>query len=99
MAPVYPIKNNPYLSPPIATAYAVIAARPGVTPLQSLSAREREVLHLVVAGQTSARIASRLGLSPKTVDTYRSRLMYKLGLNDLPSLVKFAIQHSLTALE
>ena len=89
----------PYLSPPIATAYAMIPARPGVSPLQSLSAREREVLHLMVAGQTSARIASRLGLSPKTVDTYRRRLMHKLGLNDLPSLVKFAVQHRLTTLE
>jgi len=38
-------------------------------------------------------------LSPKTVETYRSRLMRKLGISDLPGLVKFAIQHGLTPLE
>jgi len=88
-----------YLSQKIALARDAIWARPGVSPLQSLSVREREILPLVVAGQTSAQIAVLLGLSPKTVETYRSRLMHKLGLNDLPSLVKFAIQHGILALE
>lgn len=69
------------------------------SPLERLSPREREVLQLVVEGMTSAEIAEILFLSPKTVDTYRSRLMQKLGVNDLPMLVKFAIQHGLTPLE
>ena len=69
------------------------------SPLARLSPREREVLQLVVEGRSSAEIASALGLSIKTVETYRTRLMHKLGISDLPSLVKFAIQHGLTPLE
>jgi DNA-binding NarL/FixJ family response regulator len=68
-------------------------------PLARLSPREWEVLQLVVEGKSSTEIADMLFLSPKTVETYRSRLMQKLGLHDLPSLVKFAIQHGLTPLE
>jgi DNA-binding NarL/FixJ family response regulator len=67
--------------------------------LDRLSLREREILQLVVEGKSSAEIAKVLSLSPKTVETYRSRLMRKLGLKDLPSLVKFAIQHGLTSPE
>ena len=68
------------------------------SPLDRLSAREREILQLIVEGKSSAEIAALLPLPPKTVETYRSRLMHKLGLGDLPSLVKFAIQHGLTPL-
>lgn len=70
--------------------------RRGAGPLASLSARERQVLQLVVEGRTSAEIAARLHLSPKSVETYRSRVMRKLGVDDLPALVKFAIQHGIT---
>ncbi len=69
------------------------------SPLEHLSNREREVLQLVVEGKSSAEIAEILCLSRKTVETYRSRMMRKLGIRDLPSLVKFAIQHGLTQLE
>jgi DNA-binding NarL/FixJ family response regulator len=69
------------------------------SPLARLSPRERQVLQLVVEGKPSAEIAGILSLSLKTVETYRSRLMHKLGISDLPSLVKFAIQHGLTPLE
>jgi len=68
-------------------------------PLETLSNREREVLQLTVEGKTGAEIAEILYLSPKSVETYRSRLMRKLNLNNLPELVKFAIQHGLTPLE
>jgi DNA-binding NarL/FixJ family response regulator len=68
------------------------------SPLSKLSSREREILQLVVEGKSSADIAQTLFLSPKTVDTYRSRLMQKLGINDLPGLTKFAIQHGITTL-
>jgi len=60
---------------------------------------KREVLQLVVEGKSSAIIAESLSLSPKTIETYRSRLMQKLDINDLPSLVRFAIQHGLTPIE
>jgi DNA-binding NarL/FixJ family response regulator len=66
-------------------------------PLERLSAREMEVLKLVVEGNTSMEVASRLGLSPKSIDTYRSRLMSKLDLDDLTALVKFAIRRGLTS--
>jgi len=69
------------------------------SPLARLSPREREVLQLVAEGRSSAEIAALLHLSPKTIETYRSRLMQKLGLSDLPSLVRFAIQHGLTPLD
>jgi RNA polymerase sigma factor (sigma-70 family) len=69
------------------------------SPLARLSPREREILQLVVEGKTSAEIAHILSLSSKTVETYRSRLMEKLGIGDLPGLIKFAIQHGLTPLE
>jgi DNA-binding NarL/FixJ family response regulator len=68
----------------------------GAGPIDSLSARERQVLQLVVEGHSSAQIAALVHLSPKSVDTYRSRLMRKLGVDDVTALVKFAVQHGLT---
>jgi DNA-binding CsgD family transcriptional regulator len=61
--------------------------------LDRLSQRERSVLALVVEGKPSVEIARRLTLSPKTVETYRSRLMGKLGVHNVAELVRFAIQH------
>jgi DNA-binding NarL/FixJ family response regulator len=69
------------------------------SPLETLSPREREILQLVAEGKTSQEIAERLSISPKTVDTYRSRLMRKIGVEDMAGLVKFAIQHGVIALE
>lgn len=66
------------------------------SPLEKLSLREREILQLLTEGKTSAEIARIIFISPKTVDTYRSRMMKKLGIKGLPSLIKFAIQHGLT---
>lgn len=66
-------------------------------PLEPLSAREREVLRYTVEGRTIAETAQQLGLSPKSVETYRSRMMTKLGIEDLPALVKFAIRHGITS--
>ncbi len=65
-------------------------------PLEQLSGRERQVLQLIVDGHTSAQVSERLGLSPKSVDTYRSRIMAKLDIGDMPTLVKFAIRHRIT---
>ena len=68
-------------------------------PLSRLSTREREVLQLLVEGKSNTKIAELLFLSQKTVETYRSHLMQKLGISDLPGLVKFAIQHRITTVE
>lgn len=72
------------------------ALEPVEDPLERLSAREMEVLKLVVDGMTSQQVARMLGLSPKSIDTYRSRLMTKLDVENLPSLVKFAVRRGLT---
>ena len=68
-------------------------------PLARLSAREREVLQLLAEGRTGAEIAQRLSLSQKTVETYRARLVEKLGIRDLAGLVRFAIQRGLVSLD
>jgi DNA-binding CsgD family transcriptional regulator len=65
------------------------------TSLEGLSPRERQVLKLVVEGRTSKEIAAIVGVQPGTVDTYRSRLMAKLELGDVASLVRFAIRSGL----
>ena len=64
-----------------------------------LTAREREILRLIVNGKSNAEAAAMLHLSPRSVETYRARLMEKLGIGDLPSLVKLAIRHGITTLE
>ena len=70
----------------------------GGNPLERITDRERQVLRLTVDGHTSNETAKLLGLSPKSVDSYRSRIMLKLGVGDLTRLVKFAIRHGLTTL-
>jgi DNA-binding NarL/FixJ family response regulator len=89
-----------YLSPRVAEIVAQgVTDRSGVSPLSSLSQREREIFKLVADGHSSAEIGTLLHLSPKTVDTYRSRLMQKLHVSDLAGVIKLAIQHGLTSLE
>lgn len=69
------------------------------SPLVRLTAREREVLQLVVEGNANTEIAARLHITPGSVKTYRKRIMIKLDIHDLPGLVKFAILHGIIALE
>ena len=63
-----------------------------------LSSREKEILKLVVEGKSSKAIGDALSISPKTVNSYRYRIMEKLNVRDLPGLVKIAIQNGLTEL-
>ena len=58
----------------------------------ALSSREREVIRLVALGHSSKEIARLLAISPRTVDTYRSRLMHKLGLHSVADVVRYAVQ-------
>jgi DNA-binding NarL/FixJ family response regulator len=67
--------------------------------LARLSSRERQVLQMIAEGRSVVDIAAVLSLSRKTVETYRWRMMEKLGLESLAALVKFAIQQGLTPLE
>ena len=64
-------------------------------PLAKLSPRERQIVAMVVKGLSSTAIGKHLHLSPKTVATYRSRLMAKLDVADVPALVRLAIRHKL----
>ena len=72
-----------------------LTAGDDATALSKLSARERQMAELVVRGKSSAQIGTLLHLSPKTVDSYRSRLMAKLGVADVPALVRFSIRTGL----
>jgi DNA-binding NarL/FixJ family response regulator len=65
------------------------------SPLHDLSPREREVLKLVVEGRTSREIAQTIGVKPTSVHTYRSRIMDKLEIYNIASLVRLAIRHGL----
>lgn len=90
-----------YLSRKIAdlAVDSYVSGRLANDPLETLSRREQQVLELVAAGKSSVEVGKLLSLSPKTVETYRSRVMEKLGLDDLFALVRFAIRHGLTPLE
>ena len=85
-----------YMSPALAESVPGLNSGHARSPVDSLSTRERQVLQLVVEGKTSSEIAGMIHLSPSSVQTYRSRLMMKLSVRDMPSLVKFALEHGLT---
>ena len=68
----------------------------GTPPAQEvLAPRERQVLQLVAEGHTSKAIAAKLGLSVKTVESYRARVMEKVGVHETAGLVRYAIRHGL----
>lgn len=64
-------------------------------PYGALSPREREVFHLVVAGRTTKDLARDLGISVKTADNHRCRLMEKLGVHNTAELVRYAARRGL----
>jgi DNA-binding NarL/FixJ family response regulator len=89
-----------YISPRFKPA-EVFSARGDSSPRrrhEKLSAREHQVFTLLVEGMRAKEIANQLDLSPKTVDTYRSNLMSKLNIHDVPGLVKYAIRKKLIPL-
>jgi DNA-binding NarL/FixJ family response regulator len=89
------IGGGSYLSPPLSEE-AVDRHRQrakGVSdPYDTLTRREREILQLVGEGYTSADIAARLVISPRTVETHRRHLVRKLGLSGQAALVRYALQ-------
>jgi DNA-binding NarL/FixJ family response regulator len=64
-------------------------------PLGILSARERQVFELLVRGHTNNSIARLLGISPKTVDTHRTKVLRKIGVHSIVDLVRFAARNQL----
>jgi len=86
--------------PPVATSLLLRRFRADddgddTTALAQLSVREREVLGLTAEGYSSREIGKKLFISPKTVDTYRSRIMRKLELTHRSELVRFALRAGL----
>lgn len=97
------LSGKTYLSPPMSEHLLgkFVGVRGSKTPVRSpidtLSDRELEVLHLLGDGQTTAQIADRLCLSVKTVETYREHLKQKLNLADGQKLMRYAIEWSLNS--
>jgi DNA-binding NarL/FixJ family response regulator len=91
-------EGRQFLSPEVAAAMASESTRSAQdkSPIERLSGRERDVLSRIIAGASSAAIAKSLSLSPKTIDTYRGRLMMKLGVGNRSALIRFAIENGLT---
>lgn len=67
----------------------------GGNPQDALTARQREILQLIAEGQSTKQIAKRLDVSAKTVETHRAQLMERLGIHDVPGLVRYAVRNGL----
>jgi DNA-binding NarL/FixJ family response regulator len=92
-----------YLSPPLSDraieVYQQRARASSLDRYETLTTREKEVLHLAAEGKTSAEIATRLGISGRTAETHRSNLMHKLDLHTQAELIRFAIRRGLVSVE
>lgn len=94
------LKGRRHLGPEVADlAMQSFTQQDGDDPLSALSPRERQIITMVVEGLSSAEIGTMLHLSPKTVATYRSRLMAKMGVGDVPALVRLAVRYKLVDAE
>jgi len=82
---------SPQVSRTVVTAYLGHADR----PLDPLTSREREILQRIAEGETTKEIAWRLELSAKTVESHRSRLMHKLDIHEMATLVRYTIRRGL----
>lgn len=92
--------NAVYLSPGVTATVVDVATSHVASPdLELLSAREREVLQLLVQGVPTREIARRLHLSVKTVGSHRARIMDKLTVDSIAALTKFAIREGLTSVD
>lgn len=97
------LAGRTYLSAPLSeraiAAYVERARERPADPYDSLTPREREVFQLVAEGLTTAAIAERLSISPRTAEVHRMNLMRKLGLNSHTDLVRFAIRRGVISLD
>jgi DNA-binding NarL/FixJ family response regulator len=64
-------------------------------PVDPLTSRERQVLQLIAEGKSTKDVAALLGVSVKTAESHRSRLMQKLDIHETASLVRYAVKHGL----
>jgi two-component system, NarL family, response regulator NreC len=84
-----------YLSPGISKALVEVYRGASDRTSDPLSVRERQVLKLIAEGKSTKDVASILGISAKTVETHRSRLMLKLDIHETASLVRYAVRRGL----
>lgn len=97
--------NERYLSPAIAhtvinqALISVQATRPEQVKSHNLTARQLEILRLIVRGKSTREIASGLGLSVKTVETHRSQIMKRLQIYDVAGLVLFCVRERIISLD
>jgi DNA-binding NarL/FixJ family response regulator len=84
--------GHPYLSAQVSQRLVQASER---SPEELLTERQREILVLLARGRASKEVAYTLGLSPKTVDVHRARIMERLGIHDLPSLTLYCIRHGM----
>jgi DNA-binding NarL/FixJ family response regulator len=92
------MRGQTYLTPRISQAVVEGFLREGNVdpdPLEALTARQREILQAIAEGKSTKEIAQILDLSAKTVETHRMRIMERLGIHDVPGLVRFAIRAGL----
>jgi DNA-binding NarL/FixJ family response regulator len=91
------VRGGSYFSPPVAKEIVEQLRTPkrGADPFSLLSAREREVLHLIAEGRSAKEIAGELSISTKTVEAHRTSLMRKLGVRKATELVRYALRHGL----
>jgi DNA-binding NarL/FixJ family response regulator len=95
-------RGGTFLSPSISQQVVSSYLRgelPAADPLGGLSPRQREVLQLIAEGRSTKEIAADLELSIKTVETHRAQIMERLGIHDVPGLVRFAIRSGLISSE
>ena len=84
-----------YLSPGVSRAVIEAYHSKSEKPLDPLSGRERQVLQLIAEGRSTKDVASLLGISVKTAESHRSRLMQKLDIHETASLVRYAVRRGL----
>ncbi len=89
------MRGSRYLSPGISEAVVQAYLAKTDLPADPLTPREREVLQLIAEGKTTKNIAGLLGLSVKTVESHRTRLMEKLDIRQTAGLVRYAIRRGL----
>ena len=89
------MSGDVYLSPRVSRVFVEGYLTRDDPPADPLTPRERQVVQLVAEGRTSKEIASLLGLSVKTAESYRNRIMEKLDIHDTAGLVRYAIRHGL----
>lgn len=88
-------KGGKYVSPSLAEKFASVIGGKSAATHEVLSDRELEVLKLLARGESLVNIGERLHLSPKTVTTYRSRILDKMGLGSNAELTRYALENGL----